>query len=162
MNRMKLSIGGVLVCMVFFSMNLAIDIRGAFYAAFSSENVEKIDAALNVVSNVDESLAQAYRGALLMRKADLIKKGPGEKLKIFREGHEQLENQINAQPNNVELRFIRLCIQENAPKIVRYNGQIEEDKAMVIEKFSTLPSEVREFIADYAKTSEVLSPDELK
>ena len=151
MNRMKLSIGGVLVCLVFFSMNLAIDIRGAFYAAFSSENVEKIDAALNVVSNVDESLAQAYRGALLMRKADLIKKG-----------HEQLENQINAQPNNVELRFIRLCIQENAPKIVRYNGQIEEDKAMVIEKFSTLPSEVREFIADYAKTSEVLSPDELK
>lgn len=159
---MKKWLVGIWVLVVLSAFLKVSDIRGTFFSAFSSGSVEKIDAAIAVCEKNADAMATAYRGALLMRKADLIRKGPGEKLKLFKEGHAELENLISAQPDNIELRFIRLCIQEKAPKVVRYRGQIQEDKALLIEHFSSLPQDVRNYVRDFAKTSEVLTLDELK
>lgn len=162
MNHIKLILKILVVGLVLtaFVPNSAVYLRGQFFTAFSSGSTEMIDAAIAACERAGDPLASAYKGALLMKKADLIK-GPGEKLKMFKEGHELLEKQIAAKSNDAELRFIRLCVQENAPKIVKYSGQIEEDKAVVVEKFASLPSDVRNFVRDYAKTSEVLTSDEL-
>lgn len=136
-------------------------VRELFYKAFSSGNIGLIDKAIEAAGRSGGEMAQAYEGALLMKKADLVK-GPGEKLKMFKKGHGLFEKEVAASPDNAELRFIRLCIQENAPKIVKYKGEIEEDKAFVIRKFASLPSEIRKQIRDYAASSEVLTPEDLE
>ncbi len=156
---------GVKIVMLFgltvFNDCMAGPLRVQFFKAFSSENMEQIDSVLKILEGAEEKMARAYEGALLMKKADLVK-GAGEKLKVFKKGHEIFENELAAHPENVELRFIRLCIQENAPKILKYKDEIEEDKAYVVKGFASLPGDVRKQVLDYAGSSNVLTPDELK
>ncbi len=144
-----------------FNAGKAASLREQFFKAFSSGNKEQIDQALAVVGEADGKMARAYEGALLMKKAGLIK-GPGEKLKMFKKGHEIFESELAADPGNAELRFIRLCIQENAPKVLKYRHEIEEDKAYVVKSFASLPADIRKHILDYAESSDVLPADELK
>ncbi len=144
-----------------FSGSMATSLRGQFFTAFSSGSTEQIDQVLEILEGADGKMTRAYEGALLMKKADLIK-GPGEKLKMFKKGHEIFESELAADPDNAELRFIRLCIQENAPKVLKYRNEIEEDKAYVVKSFASLPADIRKHILDYAESSNVLMPDELK
>ncbi len=151
----------VLLVFAAFTGGAAAPVREQFFKAFSSGNVEQIDHVLAIFKDTDGKMARAYEGALLMKKADLIK-GAGEKLKMFKKGHEIFEGELAADPDNAELRFIRLCIQENAPKILKYRKEIEADKAFVVKSFPSLPADVQKHITDYAGSSKVLRPDELK
>lgn len=139
----------------------AAGIRDQFYKAFSAGNEELIDKVLGEVKASGGASGRAYEGALLMKKADLVK-GAGEKLKTFKAGHALFEKEIAAQPQNIEFRFIRLCIQENAPKIVKYRQEIEEDKEMILANFSALPQDLKKHILDYATRSKILTPGELR
>lgn len=151
----------MLLVLTAFNGSRVTPLRGQFFKAFSSGNTEQIDQVLEILEGADGTMARAYEGALLMKKADLIK-GPGMKLKMFKKGHEIFESELAADPENAELRFIRLCIQENAPKVLKYRDAIEEDKALVVKSFASLPADVRKHILDYAESSDVLTPDELK
>ena len=53
------------------------------------------------------------------------------KLKLFKKGKNKLNDIINKNPNIVEFRWIRYCIQSNTPKILNYKQHIEIDKAMI-------------------------------
>lgn len=46
-----------------------------------------------------------------------------------------MEGAIPGDKNNSEYRFLRLMIQENAPDILGYNMEIEEDAAAVKKHF---------------------------
>jgi hypothetical protein len=146
--------------LIAFSFRLVDKEREVFFQAFSSGDTEKIDNAIAVSRRVDSPRARAYEGALLMKKAHLVK-GPGEKLKMFKAGHELFEKEVSADPSNAELRFIRLCVQENAPRIVKYRSEIEEDKSFLIRAFASLPADLRRHILDYAGSSEVLKREDL-
>lgn len=137
------------------------NIRETFYSAFSSGNLDAIEQAIQTVKVEGGSLGRAFEGALLMKKADLVK-GVGEKLKTFKAGHELFEKEVAAQPQNAELRFVRLCVQENASKIVKYRDQLDGDKAFVVEHFESLSADTKKYVRDYAKSSKVLSISELK
>ena len=39
---------------------------------------------------------------------------------------------------NVEYRFLRLPIQEHAPKIIKYQKDIQKDKEMIIREYKNL------------------------
>jgi hypothetical protein len=93
----------------------------------------------------------------MMRKAGLGG-SPHQKLKLFREGHRELEAAIKREPGNVEFRFLRLLIQENAPAILKYRDNLQEDSKIIENSYQTLPAEVRKQIADYSKKSKVLKP----
>ncbi len=151
----------MLLLLAAFNESMAEPLRGQFFKAFSSKNKEQIDQVLETLGRADGEMARAYEGALLMKKAGLIK-GAGEKLKMFKKGHKIFESELAAHPGNVELRFIRLCIQENAPKILKYKAEIEEDKTYVVKGFASLPGDLRKHILDYAESSNVLTPGELK
>lgn len=95
---------------------------------------------------------KAYYGAVLM-KASEYQKTPGDKLKKFKEGKILLEEVIQNSPSNVEYRFLRLMIQENAPKILKYNTNIKEDAAFIKDNLSTVSKEVKTAIIHYSETS---------
>lgn len=99
---------------------------------------------------------RGYKGALIIREAGLP--GAKSRLKTFKWGKAWLEEAIATDPDNAELRFLRLSIQERTPRIVGYKGNIEADKAFLIKHFDELSPVVQRAVKDYAKNSKVLKP----
>lgn len=52
---------------------------------------------------------------------------PLVKLSTFHKGKSDIEAALQAEPDNVEIRFIRLSVQKNCPSFLGYNADIETD-----------------------------------
>lgn len=135
--------------------------RQPFYAAMATKDAGAIDKQLEVVRKSQSAEKNALEGALLMRKAGIIN-GAGKKMKLFKEGRTKLEDAISRDGNNTEYRFLRLMIQENAPNIVKYSGDINEDKELIRKGHKKLPPAVQSAIVTYARNSKVLRPEDLQ
>ncbi len=138
------------------SQKLGFD-KSAFYSAMASNDLGAINNQLNILKTTSISEKEAYEGALLMKKAGLVTKAK-EKLSLFKAGKIKLEASIKREGGNTEFNFLRLIIQEHAPKIVEYRNNIETDVAAIRSNFKTLPLVVQQAINDYSKKSKVLKP----
>lgn len=107
----------------------------------------------------DNKTFQAYRGAALSLKSKYTTNKQDRK-DFFVEGVTLIENAIKAEPNNVEIRFIRLSIQENTPKFLKYKANINEDKKVIITGFDKQNKELKDYIKLYVKTSKVFTEAE--
>lgn len=126
-----------------------------FFKSLASEDLKLVDQQLALVTKSSMKEKEAYEGALLMKKAGLIPK-PKAKLSSFKNGHKKLEHAIEQEPKNAKYRFLRLIIQENAPGILGYKGEIEEDSKYVRESFNALTPDVQAAVVNYSKTSKKL------
>lgn len=52
---------------------------------------------------------------------------PTSKLNYFNSGKNKIEDAIEEDPQNYELRYIRMLVQHEAPVFLGYNGDFEED-----------------------------------
>jgi hypothetical protein len=133
-----------------------------FYRALSGNSVEKINQEIGILENGNPvQSADAYKGALYMKKAS-FPATLNEKLSLFKNGKALLENEIAKQTGNIEFRFLRLIIQENAPGFLAYNNNIQEDKNSIINGFSKLDIELKNIILEYSKQSKILQTSDLK
>ena len=130
--------------------------KSAFYSAMASDDLETVNTQLNIVKAASITEKEAYEGALLMKKAGMVTKVK-EKLSLFKAGRSKLEASIK-KGGNTEFNFLRLIIQEHAPKAVDYRQNIENDVAVIRSNFKTLPQAVQQAINDYSKRSKVLKP----
>ena len=128
--------------------------KEAFYDVMASGDINAIDKELEIAKG-----KEGYSGALLMKKAGLVKK-PKDKLKFFKAGRIKLETALLADNENIEYHFLRLAIEEHAPKIVKYRSDINKDKELVVRNFRNLPAAVQHAILDYSKNSKVLRKEE--
>lgn len=134
----------------------------SYYKAFESNSEEKIESKLSNLEKMSASTTKdAYIGALIMKHSQFWET-PKEKATHFREGKNLLEQAISSKPTNAEFRFLRLAIQENTPKVLKYKINLEEDKNLIIEKFGTLDAIVKKVIKTYAKSSNILSEEQFK
>jgi hypothetical protein len=131
------------------------------YSAMSSNDLEKLNQQLKNIEQLNNLEGEAFEGALLMKKAGLLKIAK-EKLTVFKEGNRKLENAINSDSTNPEFRFLRLMIQENAPRILNYYKDIKTDRSIVTSKFKELPAPVKEAVVAYSKNSKILKTTDLK
>ena len=129
--------------------------REKFYSAISSDELGKVDDQLKTLEGLTIKEKKGFTGALLMKKAGLVK-NVKNKLKLFKEGHQMLEDAIEKDGSNTEYRFLRLIIQENAPDILNYNNDLKKDSAYIKESYKNLSVAVRQAIEDYSKKSKVL------
>ncbi len=129
--------------------------KTAFYKALASYNMETINSQLAALKLANLTEKEAYEGTLLMKKAGLVTKA-SEKLSLFKAGRIKLEAAIKKDNENAEFSFLRLIIQEHAPKIVKYNTNIQTDVAAIRSNYKTLPPVVQQAIIDYTKKSKVL------
>ena len=134
--------------------------RAVFYATMASGIMEDIDKQLTLLDLAQIQEKEAYEGAMLMRKSGLLKKA-AEKLKFFKKGRIKLETAIAKDGSNAEYRFLRLAIEEHAPKVVKYKADLESDKRSVIDSFQSLSAVVQQAIIDYSKNSRILHPKDL-
>lgn len=131
--------------------------KSAFYSAMASNNLEEINGQLNIVKASSIMEKEAYEGALLMKKAGLVKKAK-EKLSLFKAGRLKLEASIKKDNGNTEFYFLRLIIQEHAPKMVEYRKDLQNDSFLIRSNFNNLPLVVKLAISEYSKKSKVLKP----
>ncbi|MFX0555722.1 hypothetical protein ACOCEA_02935 [Maribacter sp. CXY002] len=101
-----------------------------------------------------------YKGAIYTLKAKHSKVIKEKKI-YFKQGIALLETAIGAHPENLELRFIRLSIQEHAPKIVKYNSNLQEDKLFILTDFKNAKEKaVKKLIKNYIVTSALFTDEE--
>lgn len=134
--------------------------KAEFYQVMKSGALEAVNNEFETIKLAPEKEKDGYEGALLIRKAGLMKK-PKDRLSLFKQGRIKLETAILADPDNTEFHFLRLTIEEHAPKIVKYHSDIERDKVLIIKNFKNLSPPVRHAILDYCENSKVLHREEL-
>jgi len=104
--------------------------RPTIYATLNAATTaEEIDQQIESLPNEVPNLRTGYEGALLMRKAGLVS-GPFNKLATFRTGRARLEKALDNGKLNPELHFLRLIIQEHAPRILNYKGNLRATKPL--------------------------------
>ncbi len=133
--------------------------RSAYYAAMASDKLAPVDDLLKSLEHVSFDSKKAFVGALLMKKAGLVS-GLNNKLSTFKDGHAKLEDEIKKDSENAEFRFLRLMIQENAPAILNYSSNKEDDKKMILKSYKGMSATVQKAITDYSKRSKVLKPSD--
>ncbi len=67
---------------------------------------------------------------------------PINKLRTFNKGKKNIETAIKNKPNNLELRFIRLSIQQNVPGILGYNENVSEDETFIRNGLPSIKSNI--------------------
>jgi len=142
------------------ALNLA-QVRKAYIAAAKSEaNAEKFASIVASVKKEDDNkLFVAYKGCALTLQSKHSNYLP-DKITLMKEGAAFLDHAAAADPQNIEIRMIRLSVQENVPFIVNYRDNIEEDKALILANFTKAPKEVRAHVGNYIKLSDGFSREE--
>ena len=135
--------------------------RTSFYSALSHGTLTTLDQQLVAINKLSFEEKKAFTGVLNMRKAEFAK-GLKTKLDLFKSGGTLLEDEIAKDKSNAEYRFLRLIIQENAPAILNYNDNIEEDAKLVKSSYAHLPAETKTAILDYSKKSKTLKTSDFK
>ncbi len=134
--------------------------RKDFYSVMASGDAKSVEQQISLLKNSILGDKPAFEGALLMKKAGLIN-GAGKKLNLFKDGSKKLEAAIKDDDDNAEYRFLRLMIQEHAPKMLGYKEDLKKDSAYIRQSYKKLPAEVQEAIINYSKTSKILRSEDL-
>lgn len=142
----------MLVCFLGLNASAQLD-RKSIYSALASDSKESVQKQLDALENVKESSElKAFKGALQMKAAQFQKTAKA-KMDLFNAGKKTLESEIKSNDGNVEYRFLRLLIQENAPKQLKYNGNISDDVTAIITGYSKLKEATKNALEAYAKKS---------
>ena len=101
------------------------------------------------------NLLLGYKGAVEMGMA---RHHPNvfKKMGFFGDGKDFLEESIENDQENIELRFLRLTIQTNLPSFLGYSSEKENDKVFVLKNLESAPNaefkkRVRNFISHAEK-----------
>jgi hypothetical protein len=149
------------VFLVLLSNNPEItDIRKLYSSVVNSEsNANEFASKLNEITNDDNKILVAYKGASIIILSKYEKKN-SEKSKIFKEGANMLEFAITSEPNNIEIRLIRLSIQEKVPKILNYNINKNEDRNFLLEHYKEVSGNLKTYIKNFMMQSKSFSNEE--
>lgn len=127
-------------------------VRENYYAASKTRQSAEDFYKLLSKYNKNNKTLLAYKGASIALKSKFT---ADRKLKrdLFVEGVTLVESSVKSEPNNIEIRLIRLSIQENTPKLLKYKSNIEEDKKIIVASFEKQPKDLKEYITIYIKQS---------
>ncbi|MCF6306408.1 MAG: hypothetical protein L3J09_00475 [Flavobacteriaceae bacterium] len=129
-------------------------------AVSNKEQAIKLNKELIKVNKTDSKVLVAYKGAVLTLMARFAK-GIKEKKEFFKEGTALIEYAVLENPDNIEIRVVRLGVQENSPKVVGYRKNKEEDKQFIIDHYNEVSSkELKDYIKGFVLQSKSFSEEE--
>ena len=120
--------------------------------AVSENSIKEFQSKLSDVNLESNKILVAYKGSSIVMHTKYIKKMP-EKKANFKEGVKWIESAVKANPNNIEIRMIRLGVQENTPKIAKYNTAIPEDKKYIVANYNEQTRSMKEYVKNFIFTS---------
>lgn len=137
MKRLSFTLSFCLAVIHLHAGNL-IELRNMFYQ--STENGTAAEHFFNQLQEVNEdssAIKIGFKGMSYLLQAKHVM-NPFTKFSYFNEGTGLIDASIAKDSTNIELRFFRLSVQENAPRFLGYYEEIETDKTMIQNK---LPEE---------------------
>ena len=136
-------------------------VREEYKSAFNSKEVTlQLNEELSKVKKTDDNLLVAYKGAVLTLMAK-HSKVTNEKKAFFKEGATLLDFAISEQPTNVEMRCIRLGVQENTPKLLKYRANKPEDKQMIKDQYDHISSnDIKKYVKGFIMQSKSFTAEE--
>ena len=149
-----------IVFLFFFSGSQDISTARENYIQ-ASKSKEKADEFSDAMANYigDNKTMLAYKGASTASKAKFACDRKTKKV-LFTKGIQILEKALKADPNNAEIRLIRLSIQENTPKILNYKGNIQEDKQLILTTFDKQNKSLKEHLLTFINQSKSFTAQE--
>ncbi|TDW50159.1 hypothetical protein EV144_102594 [Flavobacterium sp. 270] len=129
--------------------------------AKSEANAKDFVEKLSGVANTDDKIMVAYKAASILLDSKFEKK-LGEKISRFKEGAKLLESVIATEQNNIEIRMIRLSIQEDVPGITGYKKNIKEDKKFITAHYAEQNDALKNYLKDFVLQSKSFSAKEKK
>lgn len=150
----------LILFLIFLNPPSISEIRKLFVTVNSSASNAKVFASkLDEVNKDDDKVLVAYKGVSLAMLSKLEKK-VSDKSKKFKEASCLIEYAVANEPNSIEIRMIRLSIQENVPKIVNYRKNIKEDKAFLLDNYKKQTEALRTYIGGFIEHSKSFTATE--
>ena len=153
---MKLIFSFITALILFFQSG--IESLRESYAKASSSNTNT-EAFINTAEKTagSDAVILGYKAAAKIMEAKITK---NNRKALVKSGASSLEAVIKSNPNNAELRLIRMSIQENIPKIVGYRGSLKDDKVFLINNYSKQNSALKNYIKKFAAQSKTMTAAE--
>lgn len=138
---------GILVAVLFFMTSFNTtgldEVRVVYKKVLSDRALfEKMITELSETKN-NSATYLGYLGGFQTSWANHVF-SPISKLNTFKEGKKNIEKAIKKEPENVELRFIRLSVQKNAPSFLGYKSNVKEDTDFIKKNRNQIKSAVLE------------------
>jgi len=157
---MKLSIFLISILLLTVDVDLA-EVRNDYKQAVKSETKAfELNSKLESISKNDKNVLVAYKGAVISITAK-YKNSNKLKSTTFKKGVSLIEYAVENEVSNIEIRFVRLSIQQNSPKFLKYNKDIAADKEFILNNFKNIRSnEFKNYLKGYILDSENFTKDE--
>ena len=143
---------------VFASGVDVVQLRQLYYKANESEEFcDRFCQQVGAIGERSEPIFLCYKAmASFLRCRRVL--NPYSKFSSFNDGKKLLEHAIRNDPNNVEIRFMRFSVQSQAPRLLSYNDNLKEDKALVLGCWkkiadNDLKEKIRSFMVRYGNCS---------
>lgn len=142
----------------FFQSDLE-SLRNSYSKANSSNENAKNFIALAEKKSSSDPVISAYKSASKILEAKVTTE-KNKRKSFVKSGATTLESLIASNPNNAELRVIRMSVQENLPKIVGYNKNLKEDKTFLINNYSKQNADLKSYIKQFVGQSKTMTASE--
>ena len=147
-----------LLCLFYLGSPSISEVR-KMYATASNSKTESANLLLKL-SDVEigdsNSVLVAYKGGAMALKGKFSAKVKDKKSNLLA-GAKCIEAAVSSNPNSVEIRFIRLSVQESLPSFISYKKNIKEDKVFILSNFKTVSGEAKQYITDFILQSKSFS-----
>lgn len=154
-------------------MKLLLSLLTGLFLFFQSADIEELrnsyakanQSVTNTQNFIDlaekqsssDAVISGYKAAAKIMEAKITTEKSKRK-SFIKSGAANLESIIKSNPNNVELRLVRLSVQENLPKIVGYHSSLKDDKTFLLSNFSKQNSALKNYIKRFALQSKTFTP----
>lgn len=122
-----------------FNDDFIMDARNTFLEVNTLE-VAELKRVLWLQS--EDSIVQAYGACMYFMEARYAK-NPITKWSRFKKGKKILENLIDENPENMEMRYLRFLFQNKMPEFLGYHSNREEDLEFILQQIDTFQLETR-------------------
>ncbi len=130
-------------------------------AAKSQANANAFaDKLADVPDNDANKVLVAYKGCSLTLKSK-FSGVLGDKISYMKQGARLIDAAAAADPENIEIRMIRLSVQESVPRIVNYREHKSQDKAVILKNYKDA-GELKDYIRKFIQQSKSFTAAEKK
>lgn len=129
-------------------------------AAVKEELCKKLVTLLEPYNEKNNVLLAGYKGCTTMLMAKYYF-NPFSKLSNFIRGRNLLERSIDADKQNIELRFLRFAVQTNVPFFLGYKSDINKDKVFLLYYYQNISDvQLKHWLVTFLKSSDSLTATE--
>lgn len=107
-----------------------------FKASINKRNYERFAQVTSQISLQDSPVLRCYKGVSIVMKSNYVL-NPYEKFSYFKKGKSIIEQAVQDEPHNIEIRFLRFCVQNKCPIILGYKHDLENDKKFILSKLNS-------------------------